>query len=127
MKRHLQSLKNLTNRTGASLALTAVGLYTTAAHAQLKKVDLSQDAAGGKDLNDTMAKAGTVLDTSTSLLLLGAALVGAIITLVSLYTIYKAGKDEREKPVSAVIGIFVGGAFLAVPIIMWLTRNSFFA
>ena len=126
MKQHLQALKNLTNRTGATMALTAVGLYSAVANAQLRKVDLSQDASGGKDLNDTMNKAGTVLDNSTSLLLLGAALVGAIITMVSLYTIYKAGKDEREKPVSAVIGVFVGGAFLAVPIIMWLVRNSFF-
>ncbi|WP_323025696.1 DUF6750 family protein [Castellaniella sp.] len=110
----------------AQILFTVTMLHAGLAQAALPKIDLTQDAAGGKDLNDTAANAGGLVDSGISLSILIAGLIGVILTIVSLYTIWKAGKDEREKPTSAIIGIVVGGALLAITTIMWLSRNSLF-
>lgn len=126
MKPQLQTLLRIARNARAKALLAAVLLHAGLAQAALPKVDLTQDAAGGKTLSDTAEKAGGILDSAASVGLALAAFIGFIITFMSAYTIYKAGKDEREKPTSAIIGIFVGGLLLAIPMIMWLTRNSLF-
>jgi len=108
------------------LLVSALSLYASTAHAAMQRVDLTQDAASGKNLSDVAENAGGLLDSGVSLVMALAAFVGLVITVMSAYTIWKAGKDEREKPTSAIIGFFVGGAMLAIPAIMWLSRNSLF-
>lgn len=104
--------------------LFAVSLHAATAHAQLRSIDLSQDQSGGKDLIDVAQNMGRATDSGISLALIIFGFVGLIVTALSVYTIYKAGKDEREKPVGAIIGIFVGALMLAIPAVMWMTRNT---
>ena len=49
---------------------------------------------------------------------------GFVVVAISLYTLWKASKDEREKPLSAIVGLFIGGAMAAVGTIMWMMRNT---
>ena len=126
MQTQLRKLGQTIYHAPAKILLAVTVLHTGLVQAALPKIDLTQDASGGKTLSDTAENAGNVIDSAVSLGMAIAALIGAILTIVSLYVIYKAGKDEREKPTSAIIGIFVGGAMLAIPMIMWLSKNSFF-
>ena len=47
-----------------------------------------------------------------------------VVVAISLYTLWKASKEEREKPRSAVVGLFIGGAMAAVGTIMWIMKNT---
>lgn len=126
----MQPFKSLTMalKTGYSkLLLCSASLYASATHAQsLSTIDLTRDQSGGKNLQNAMEQSGSLIGTGSSFVLLVWAFIGLIVTSMSVYTIYKASKEEREKPTSAVVGIFVGGALLAIPTIMWMARNSMF-
>lgn len=124
----LKSLHSMFKTTQHKLALLAASLYTTATQSQsLSSIDLTRDQSGGKTLQHAMESGGSLIGTGTSFTLLVLAFVGLIVTAMSIYTIYKASKEEREKPVSAIVGVFVGGALLAIPTIMWMSRNSIFS
>lgn len=124
----LKSLNSMFKTTQHKLALLAASLYTTTTQSQsLSSIDLTRDQSGGKTLQHAMEQGGSLIGTGTSFTLLVLAFVGLIVTAMSIYTIYKASKEEREKPVSAIVGVFVGGALLAIPTIMWMSRNSIFS
>lgn len=124
MKHRINKLGEAVRNVGAKLSLAAVLIHASVAQAALPKVDLTQDASGGKNIGDVANNVGGGVDSLNSLALAIAAFAGLIITILSAYTIYKAGKEEREKPTSAVVGIIVGGLMLAIPTIMWLSRNT---
>lgn len=126
MQTQLRKLGQTIQQAPAKILFSATLLHASLAQAALPKIDLTQDAAGGKTLSNTAENAGGIIDSGVSLGMAIVALIGFVLTGTSLYTIWKASKDEREKPTSAIIGIFVGGAMLAIPTIMWLSKNSFF-
>ena len=89
------------------------------AHA-ISKTDLTQDSSGGKKFDDIADAA----QTGASLLIQLVSIGGFVVVAISLYTLWKASKDEREKPLSAIVGLFIGGAMAAVGTIMWMMRNT---
>ncbi|ANN80818.1 DUF6750 family protein [Bordetella flabilis] len=124
MQHRANILGRIAQNAHTKLLLIAVSFHATVAQAALTRVDLTQDASGGKTLTNVAENGGNILDSVNSLMLAIAAFIGLIITIMSAYTIWKAAKDEREKPTSAIVGIFIGGLMLAVPTIMWISRNS---
>lgn len=96
---------------------------TMPAHA-ISKTDLTQDISGGKKFDDIAGNIDGAAQTGASLLIQLVSIGGFVVVAISLYTLYKASKDEREKPLSAIVGLFIGGAMAAVGTIMWMMRNT---
>ena len=105
-----------------SVALIS-GSVALPAHA-ISKTDLTQDKSGGKTFNDIATNIDGAAQTGASLLIQLVSLGGFVVVAVSLYTLWRASKDEREKPLSAVVGLFIGGAMAGVGTIMWMMRNT---
>lgn len=93
------------------------------AHA-LNKTDLTQDVSGGKKFEDIATNIDDAAQVGASLLIQLVSIGGFVVVAISLYTLYKSSKDEREKPLSAIVGLFIGGAMAAVGTIMWMMRNT---
>lgn len=93
------------------------------AHA-ISKTDLTQDISGGKKFDDIADNIDDAAQTGASLLIQLVSIGGFVVVAISLYTLWKASKDEREKPLSAIVGLFIGGAMAAVGTIMWMMRNT---
>ena len=102
MNSHFTTMGRVAQSAYTKLLVSALSLYASTAHAAMQRVDLTQDAASGKNLSDVAENAGGLLDSGVSLVMALAAFVGLVITVMSAYTIWKAGKDEREKPTSAM-------------------------
>lgn len=99
------------------------GTLALPAHA-INKTDLTQDISGGKKFDDIAGNIDGAAQTGASLLIQLVAIGGFVVVAISLYTLWKASKDEREKPLSAVVGLFIGGAMAGVGTIMWMMRNT---
>jgi hypothetical protein len=93
------------------------------AHA-LSKTDLTQDVSGGKKFEDIAANIDGAAQTGASLLIQLVSIGGFVVVAISLYTLWKASQDDREKPMSAIVGLFIGGAMAGVGTIMWMMRNT---
>ena len=99
------------------------GTLALPAHA-ISKTDLTQDISGGKKFDDIAGNIDQAAQTGASLLIQLVSIGGFVVVAISLYTLWKASKDEREKPLSAIVGLFIGGAMAAVGTIMWMMRNT---
>lgn len=104
------------------IALLSSALATPA-HA-ISKTDLTQDMSGGKKFDDIASNIDDAAQTGASLMIQLVALGGFVVVAISLYTLWKASKDEREKPLAAIVGLFIGGAMAGVGTIMWMMRNT---
>jgi RsiW-degrading membrane proteinase PrsW (M82 family) len=118
---------NFMNNLTTKLYVAAVGLAssTVASAAPGDNSWLGEDPTGGnKDLSTITTNiddaAGNIAATIVNLVTIG----GFVVVALSLYQLYKASKDEREKPMSAVVGLFIGGAMAGVGTIMWIMRNT---
>ena len=105
----------VTTATGAMLAAPAHALTAT---------DMTTDQGGGKKFADVAGNIDTAAQSAAGLLIQLVSIGGFVVVAISLYSLYKASKDEREKPMSAVVGLFIGGAMAAVATIMWIMRNT---
>ena len=94
------------------------------AQTAISKTDLTQDISGGKKFDDIAGNIDDAAQTGASLLIQLVSIGGFVVVAISLYTLWKASKDEREKPLSAIVGLFIGGAMAAVGTIMWMMRNT---
>lgn len=79
-----------------------------------------------KDFSALATNFTEAADTGAALVFNLIAVLGFVLVAVGLYQLYKASKDEREKPLSAVIGIVVGGMMSAAGLIAWAIRNEMF-
>lgn len=106
--------------------LTTFMMVFTAAPAAfaIDKTDLTQDKSGGKKFSDIAANIDDTAQTGASLLIQLVSIGGFVVVALSLFQIYKASKDEREKPMSAIVGLFVGGLMAAVGTVMWIMKNT---
>jgi cytochrome bd-type quinol oxidase subunit 1 len=77
-----------------------------------------------KKFDDVATNIDTISQQSTTLLIQLFTLGGFVLVAISLYQIYKASKDEREKPTSAIVGLMVGGLLAAVGTVLWAMKNS---
>lgn len=90
----------------------------------ITKTDLTQDTSGGKTADDVMTNVDNTAQGGATLLISLVSIGGFVVVAISLYTLYKASKDEREKPLSAIVGLFIGGLMAAVGTVMWIMRNT---
>ncbi|MBR5949958.1 MAG: hypothetical protein IKZ87_00825 [Actinomycetaceae bacterium] len=65
-----------------------------------------------------------VLDTSGHAIIIISIISGMIVVGVSLYSLYKSTKDERNKPTGAIIGLVAGGLMCGIPTLLWIISNT---
>lgn len=108
---------------GAGMALAAL-LSSGQALALTGKDWTTDNTAGTKKVADVAGNLDTASQSIAALLIQFVTVGGFVVVAISLYQLYKASKDEREKPMSAVVGLFIGGAMAAVGTIMWIMKNT---
>lgn len=81
--------------------------------------------AGTKDLTALSTKAGTTMQSFADTAIIIFTFGGLIIFGLSLFGLYKAGKEERESPKGAIFGLIIGGALTAVTLLLGMSRNTF--
>jgi RsiW-degrading membrane proteinase PrsW (M82 family) len=125
MKRFINSAQNVLNNTALKVAVALTSMAVSgSALAQANQVDLTKDTSNGKKFGDIATNVNTAAQQGASLLVQLCALGGFVVVAISLYTLWKASKDEREKPMSAVVGLFIGGAMAGIGSIMWMMKNT---
>lgn len=101
--------------------LTPLLFVANAAQAQLR-----EDAT--RATNDKFQDvAGNIADSSEyalAVIIMIVTIIGFVVVSGSLYTLYKASKDEREKPLSGFVGLFVGGAMAGTGTILLIMKNT---
>lgn len=105
---------------GAVLAVEAAS-----AMAQLKLNDMGgTTGAGSNDLSALATKSGSTMQYFADLAVIVFAFIGVLIFGISVFGLYKAGKEDRESPKGAFVGLIVGAALTAVTLLLGLTRNT---
>ena len=126
MKHSLIRMKNATLNSWVKLyaaAMTFAGMLVARPALALTGENLSTPKATTK-FSDVATNLDGASQTMAALLIQFVSVGGFVVVAVSLYQLYKASKDEREKPMSAIVGLFIGGAMAAVGVIMWIMRNT---
>lgn len=91
----------------------------------IQPFDPSKDLSGGKKMTDVLDNANTSAQTFTTFLLNLMTLLGFIVIGISLFSLWRASKEDgRERPMAAVIGLFMGGLMAGIGTIAWIIRNS---
>ena len=99
-------------------------LSANGALAQITGTDLTQDTSGGKKLGDVAGNLNTASQQVATLIIQVVSVGGFVVVAISLYQLWKASKDEREAPMPAIVGLFIGGAMAAVGTIMWIMKAT---
>ena len=106
------------------LATGAILLSGSNAANAISTTDLTTDMSGGKTFSDIADNIDKTSKEGASLLIQLVSVGGFVVVALSIYTLWQASKDEREKPMPAIIGLFVGGLMAAVGTVMWIMKNT---
>lgn len=118
------TFKNIISKLRAPLIFSSAYIYTNACFA-LDKLDLTQDASGGKTIQDVFKTQDDNIGYGAALTIVIFGLIGLFLIGGGIHVIVKAGKDgAREKPMGGVISIFGGGLLFSIAVIAGIIRNS---
>jgi|GEM_PF-1378179 len=120
----LQTLKSAYNNIVMRLTMLMVGVIAAPSTFAISKTDLTEDRSGGKTFSQIADNIDKTAQEGATLLISLVSIGGFAVVAVSLYTLWKASKDEREKPMSAVVGLFIGGLMAGVGTVVWVMRNT---
>ncbi len=124
MKQTVNTIRSCYLNIVTRLIVLMTGILTGSSALAISKTDLTQDTAGGKTASNIFENVDNTAQEGATLLISLVSIGGFVVVAISLFTLWKASKDEREKPLSAIVGLFIGGAMAGVGTIMWIMRNT---
>lgn len=98
--------------------------YVSTAAMAVEKFNPGDNLAGNRNFGTVAASIDDTAQLGAGLIQQLLAIGGFIIIAISLYQLYKASKDEREKPGSAIVGMVIGALMTGAGVILWMIRNS---
>jgi len=118
------NLKSINSKLSTALIFSSALIYSNASLA-LDKLDLTQDASGGKNIQDVMNTQDDNFGYGAAMAVVIFCFIGLILIGGGIHVIVKAGKDgAREKPMGGIISIIGGGALFSIAVIAGIIRNS---
>lgn len=120
----MKALQRIKGKIVAAATLTLLSPLSRADN-QLQLTNIQgSTGAGSNDISALMTKGQTTAQNAVNFGLIIFAAVGIFMVGFSLYGIYKAQKDQRDSPKTAIAGLIVGALLTSVALVVGLLRNT---